>query len=211
MGCDIHMYVEVNDGISWQKVGDVFLGPYGEGGMSDSPYRGRNYDLFAILANVRNGYGFAGVKTGKGFVPISLPKGLPVDVSTEIREESDSWGVDGHSHSWLTLKELKEYAWGQTTEHQGYVSVGEYIVFKQRGKPYSWCGSVGGRNTRTLTNDQMEDLIQSRERKDCYYYTLVKWTELYSVSCDNFLTQTIPALESLGPPDRVRIVFWFDN
>jgi len=29
----------------------------------------RNYDLFAILANVRNGHGFAGIKTGGGIRP----------------------------------------------------------------------------------------------------------------------------------------------
>lgn len=78
-------------------------------------YEGRNYDLFAILADVRNGYGFAGSYTGEGFKPISDPKGLPEDISEEIKKRSDDYGSNGHSHSWFTVKELTEYDWEQET------------------------------------------------------------------------------------------------
>lgn len=86
-------------------------------------YDNRDYDVFAILADVRNGRGFAGIKTGEGFVPISEPKDLPIDVSEEVKKESDYWGGDGHSHSYLTLKELLTYDWhGQTTKKEGMVT-----------------------------------------------------------------------------------------
>jgi hypothetical protein len=78
-------------------------------------YDGRNYDLFAILADVRNGRGFAGFYTGEGFNPISDAKGLPEDVSSEVKAESDRWDCDGHSHSYFNLKELVYYDWEQTT------------------------------------------------------------------------------------------------
>jgi hypothetical protein len=51
------------------------------------PFKYRNYDVFAILANVRNGRGFAGVVTGGGFNPIAMPRGLPPDVSPEVLRE----------------------------------------------------------------------------------------------------------------------------
>jgi len=40
--------------------------------------------------------------------PISPPKGLPEDVSFMTKLDSDIWGEDGHSHSWLSSDELLE-------------------------------------------------------------------------------------------------------
>ncbi len=121
------MYVEVRKNNKWEKVGQVFKG-WKEGILSDQPYHGRNYDLFAILANVRNGRGFAGIKTGEGFNPISEPKGLPEDVSPEVKQSSDDWDVDGHSHSWHTVADLINYNW-----HQETISYGE------KGKYFEFC------------------------------------------------------------------------
>ena len=83
--------------------------------LVDHPYDQRNYALYSILADVRNGYGFAGVFTGMGFTPIAPPRGVPEDASPEYRAEVAAWGGDGHSHSWLTLKELQAYDWHKTT------------------------------------------------------------------------------------------------
>ena len=62
MGCDIHAGIEVHDGNGWKAV--KFPNPY-FGRWEDEerethrlPF-GRNYDAFAILADVRNGVGFA--------------------------------------------------------------------------------------------------------------------------------------------------------
>jgi hypothetical protein len=44
----------------------------------------RVYDVFAILADVRNGYGFAGVTSSSGFDPIAPGRGLPDDLSREV-------------------------------------------------------------------------------------------------------------------------------
>jgi len=52
----------------------------------DSPSENRNYDWFSVLANVRNGYGFAGIKTGEGFKVIAQPKGFPSNASREAME-----------------------------------------------------------------------------------------------------------------------------
>jgi hypothetical protein len=226
MGCDIHDYVEVRENGQWKKVGAVFPNPYhrpnepegepDEDGYAwnakktDHPYKSRNYDLFAILANVRNGYGFAGVDTGNGFVRISEPKGLPSDVSPEVKAISDEYGGDGHSHSWLTLRELEAADWQRTTLHRGWVNVPSYKVFKEKGKPDSWSGGVGGGMVEHLTNKEMDARIESgTAHESCY--TQVEWSETYATSVDGFLTETLPRLRELGGPDDVRMVFWFDN
>lgn len=84
MGTDIHMAVEVKG-----KHGRWFW--YQRG---NEIYDGRNYDLFAQLADVRNGTGFAGVRTGSGFVPISSPRGLPNDISELLAINANGSGND---------------------------------------------------------------------------------------------------------------------
>lgn len=212
MGCDIHAYVEVRNGDVW-KSADVWTEEDGWFSANPTVYNDRNYSLFAILAGVRNGVGFAGCKTGEGFNPISIPRGLPVDVSFEVKRCSDLWGSDGHSHSWLTIAELKAYNWDQETRRQGFVTPKEYKVFKANGRPDSWCGWCGGSSVEHLTESEMGRLVsgEAKEAPEKSCYTLVKWAEKYSESVGLFLTETIPRLETFGPPECVRLVFWFDN
>jgi hypothetical protein len=90
MGCDIRSYVEIRNGDQWEpSPGEVF----------DC----RDYGLFGFLADVRN-YSHSPV--------IAEPRGLPDDVSPEMRTECDEWG-DCHSTSWLTLAELLAYDYDQ--------------------------------------------------------------------------------------------------
>lgn len=278
MGCDVHMFAEKIDGRNgkWKKVGDVFPYPYYRKGepneyreydnedgtkdgwwtnpkKCDSPYKHRNYDLFAMLANVRNGYGFAGCDTGNGFIPIDMPRGLPEDVSPEIKAESDSWDVDGHSHSHFTIQELLDYDWDMVAVHRGIVSMADYLIYIGNGQPYSWCGGVSGPNIEHILEVEMESLVKEKlgenyqpiidniaSRKGDWdalreyemllctkyninaelgqktdeeksYYTQVQWVTPYRESATEFIEETIPRLQKLGDPDKVRIVFWFDN
>jgi len=100
--------------------------------LLDSGYSDRNYGLFAILADVRNGHGFAGVRTGEPTVPISAPRGVPDDASDGYRDEVRQWGEDGHSHTWFTLAELLAYDW------DGQYAVNSFLVHPRglgRGEP----------------------------------------------------------------------------
>ena len=45
--------------------------------------------VFAALADVRNGYGFAGVPTHEAIKPISEARGLPEDRTTSYGEDAD--------------------------------------------------------------------------------------------------------------------------
>lgn len=104
MGTDIHMYVERKIAGSWQLI--------------ESEDLGRNYALFAILADVRNGYGFGGVQKHKPIEPINFPRGLPDDTSNEVREEHGVWDMDAYSCSYLTARELLAADWhGERIEY----------------------------------------------------------------------------------------------
>ena len=83
MGCDIHLHTEVKIHGKWEHYG--------------SPNVPRDYGLFALMA---------GVRKGNDDKPISLPRGLPKDVSTLTKFASDYMGSDGHSHSYLNANEI---------------------------------------------------------------------------------------------------------
>lgn len=242
MGCDIHMRTEIRKKNKWVALGKIFKSPYYDpkkktekdksgyiwnDPKTDEIWEGRNYNLFAMLANVRNGRGFAGCKTGEGFNPISMPKGIPEDASAEYKKMAKEWDGDGHSHSYLTLKELLEYDWEQVSTLYGVVSPMEYAYFKKHGHPNSWCGAVGGGSVKMITNEQMDLIVKSgmaRAIEKAFklnhsiawglagqFYTEVSWNRTYKQCAGYFYTKTIPQMKKLGKPEDVRLVFFFDN
>jgi len=106
MGCDIHLYREVFRNGQWASADpwefDHDEDDDGKPVMSRTvpynqrAYTGRNYDLFGVIAGVRREFDFS--------MP---PRGLPLDVTAEVRDVSNQWEGDGHSHSFLFLHELK--------------------------------------------------------------------------------------------------------
>ena len=108
MGCDIHHVVEKRNAETgkWEAVWPT--GPHKNGGyyFPEAEAGGhriwRNYDIFAVLADVRN---------RGGIVPISEPRGVPHDASDVARDMIDYQGLDAHSHSFVTLGELLRYDW----------------------------------------------------------------------------------------------------
>lgn len=174
MGCDIDIFIERKVDGKWISADkwtpNKYAGEEGEPPMcveyEDRFYRGRNYCLFAMLANVRNGVGFAGCDTGDGFKPVVMPKGLPSDVSPEVKAESDQWDDDGHSHSWLTLAELNAYDWkGQTTKHRGWVDPWNFILWKRDGKLSTYSGGVSGLGVEHISNQMMAYLTDPKNEE----------------------------------------------
>lgn len=237
MGCDIHLYVEKKQDGQWVSADkwtpNKYAGEEGEPDMSveyeDYFYNGRNYNLFAILADVRNGRGFAGCKTGAGFNPIAEPRGVPEDACAEYKAVTGRWDGDGHSHSYFTVSELLAYDWTQTAKLQGWVNAENFEQFmrwnKRQGEgPEESCGDVMGRAIQKISNDEMASHIKAvvgdkrgSEFQEAIaslnpnFYTLVKWEMTYAKCCRTFLSETMPKLWKLGKPDDVRIVFFFDN
>ena len=110
MGCDIHSYAEKKVNGKWEKVGEIFpmdewLRNYYKKDFDESPFDWRSYAMFGFLADVRN---------YSNSEYLSEPKGLPDDISKEVKEKADYWDGDGHSHSFLTVKELIDFDYGKT-------------------------------------------------------------------------------------------------
>lgn len=161
MGADIHMRVETKTPDGWEMVGEIFDSWWREGGKTFEPWEGRNYDLFAMLADVRNGYGFAGVPTGVGFRPIAAPRGIPEDASSDGAEFMESYETDGHSHSYHTLRQLREYDWdGQTTMSCGVVSGDAFEKLRASGEsPDSYAGGISGAGIVTFSEDGYDSWV----------------------------------------------------
>jgi len=144
MGCDIHSFAEVKREGRWEVVSDVFPfddweRDYFKRTHGHEPFRTRNYTTFCL---------FAGVRCREGMPTLAAAKGLPADVSGPVREASDLMDSDGHSHSWLTLREL-----------------------------------LDGADAIAQCRDWMGGQFDAH----------------------------LDVLKTLGEPDDVRIVFWFDN
>lgn len=112
MGCDIHFFVEVRlPNGPWQFFREQLRACKninhntecywcnGTGWECKQLYSGRDYQLFAVLAGVRN---------YMGIMPIAQPRGVPTDLDART-----SWEMDmaDHSCSWFTLKELIAVDW----------------------------------------------------------------------------------------------------
>jgi len=158
MGCDIHAYVEVKRNGGWNEAGEAF----------DC----RNYGLFGFLAGVRN----------YSQVPVlAAPRGLPTDVGDLVRLKSEEWDVDGHTHSWVSLRELIDFDYDQQ--------------FEDRRVTRTWTTLQGARcSDGGCTADPGGGEMTS------YREFLGDW---YMKELDRLCT--------LGDPDDVRVVFWFDN
>lgn len=207
MGCDIHICTEVqkhvNNELCWcnadcfkyNKYYDESAPDEGERKLEIAPiFANRDYTLFSILADVRN---------YSNNVPVCKPKGIPEDCSKVTRKEIDFWGVDGHSHSYLTLRELFEYLETHpTVKFSGMISKEQAEDLDKYGiKPNSWCQSTNmpGYVFREWTerNTVLDPLIKGIKEKLCDEFWIFDDGERES--------------EIRRAMDKVRIVFWFDN
>jgi len=190
MGCDIHLYVENKNQDQWVNCDNWRLDDDGKYEVFPMIIW-RNYDLFSVLANIRN--------YGKNEY-MDEPRGLPEDVCDVIAKLCGDYGIDGHSHSWFTLAELR--AWQKvhpTVQHRGLVTSKQAENLDKHGiLPDSWCQGTSDKSSvwRTWTEeycplDQLVALLEQRMKEVFWIFGSHPWK---------------PELE-----DRIRIVFWFDN
>lgn len=209
MGCDIHFFAERKyktkwtrsypDGKTeehqtegWLKIGKKFkntyfdvleaISDYNEI-VTDQPYRGRNYTLFAFLADVRNYWDVE---------PLAQPRGIPKDISDDLKEVIDDWGGDGHSHSWFTLKELLDADWNQTITKSESLTKKQQMLFEKTHRPPEGIDWEG--------RDSMQE---------------VEWSEYLFEQCEEF-REALRGLRRYAemeeiPYEDIRCVFFFDN
>lgn len=185
MGCDIHSFAERKRNGKWEKVEEGFIEISNEKEKSNEPFDWRSYTIFAFLAGVRN-YDCC--------EPISEPKGLPDDSEflNEIYDEDAFYGVattnkqdieEGyHSCSYLTLKELLDFDYEKTFWNR-----------RISRTTYRTDGSVSGSNGACLAEEGEGEIITYRENLGSNFF------------------KEIEELKTLGEPENVRVVFYFDS
>lgn len=202
MGCDIHMYCEEFksiDGVKhWVNCDHWRLNPYfNEAGLDgEMEYEvvhlcgERNYSMFTALCGVRDYHG----KSPK----ISDPRGFPNDCSHKAMEEYERWGSDGHSHSYVTLREVRDFVKeNRPMKFSGLVTPEQAQDLDENGiLPTSWCQ---GSSNQSLVHRQWED------------NTFQPLQALYEIMAHRFKPYRKPDDIDDEILDDFRIVFFFDN
>lgn len=126
----------------------------------------RNYSLFGMLANVRNGRGFAGCDMGDAVEPI-LPaphtRGWPPDCCPEL--EAERANIE-HTPTWLTVAEMQAYFDRKRSESRilrGVVPGSVYEKLRDKGTlPESWSGGISGKQI-VVVAPAIYDLIDKKK------------------------------------------------
>ena len=152
METDIHSIAQVRRNGSWETVAISVCG---------DP---RSYNTFAMLADVRNGRGFAGIKTSDGFPYIHKPRGLPADLKEPTRDNDDdnsvrvnknhlvaAWDYDGNE---VAIESEKASRVRYLKEDSSRMWLGDHS--------HSWC-------TLTELNTFVENVVKTYTVKLCGY------------------------------------------
>ena len=189
MGCDIHTVVEIkNANGNWIGIDEV-----------PKEFSDRNYSTFAFLADVRNSFNTKGFK----------PKGWPEDMSEISKEMKEKWEDDGHSPSFLTLKELDEFDKSDYCATKCKIVAAFYDKFKELGGVLPEGMSVeepegGGSIMEILAQSMCPDVI-------------IKWPMPEAAQKETLIFKGIEALKEIAKKsnidnfENIRIVFCFDN
>jgi hypothetical protein len=207
MGCDIHVYIERKTKNGWERVPD-HMGPKNNIAHSNqnSWGMGRNYILFGRLASVRRPH----------VVAISGVKGLPADASEEIYE--GYWGDRGyHSASYFSADELlkvkdeplKIHKRLDLKQYKEYLSSNKSIDFIMNQPIYNFCT-----DGKLVSNVEMEKIIALYAFWDGIEYFTDIMCENPGVEDDfyHLFGVILPKMLEIEPdPEKIRMVFWFDN
>lgn len=209
MGTDIHGVVQWRHP-EWQNWAGETMPPSHwctENHFEDS----RNYRVFAALAGVRNGRGFAGIYTHDPIKIIAEPRGFPDDFDKDEVAQSlgleAEWFMGDHTFSWLTLNEVRLWdGWDQTLYESGILNRQQYVKFTENSvPPESWSGDVWGRDVIVANHDE-------GDFPDGWNHVRVSWQRPLRDSCRLFLTwiDYLVMRHEMWNHD-VRLVFGFDS
>jgi len=171
----------------------------------------RNYLMFAILGNSCTGsrhldfydYNY----DADPIEPVAPRRGLPGDVSDEVRAAAGVLGSDGHTHSYLTVRELLGYDWDRTTRHVGLLDTKAHDTAGLAQWTQARLDARGG----PYFQHEIEDYFVPRENvADCRQ---LNWTEPYWRNLPKQFFGALLRMARLAGDDldSVRCVFWFDN
>lgn len=209
MGTDIRCYAERRVNGKWELCEPLVPNPdYYPADPSDPPYADdasepefkpqeiydeRNYSVFAIIADIRNGS-----HSDEDYESIAPQRGLPEDISNELAEWANYWAQYAYGFTWCSFAELLNFPWKQK-------SIKKKAMVDPRAAYLFNNGS-----------DSFPHLLWPRDvRKEYAGYmkggVTVTWRATYEESAGSyFLVNTFEKLASFGKPEDVRLVMWFD-
>ena len=261
MGTDIHLSIEVNvpryvylaDGekkYEWQALTFPYVDEFWLDKLEENPddelaakyayrvgelYDGRNYSLFAVLSDVRNGFGFAGITTGDAVIPSpAATRGIPTWSAYGRDREFDMPSGFLHSIGWLRLTEMFDgtVPWDQSEYKTGYFSAGTLSILdpewleERQGTPrlregeddrgFGWSGQVSGANV--VNHESYDEYLAAYAdtmfdpTKD--HYVKLGWYTSPREQCADFI-EAMEWLRDTGlngiPADKCRIVIGYDS
>lgn len=184
----------------------------------------RHYQLFAVLAGVRNGYGFAGAPTGEAVTPIAEPRGLPSDFAMDDEahplatlehmdpgrrkyhqagEKLEQWMGD-HTYSWLTGAEM--LAWAEKAPEvvkTGVLDRAVYEAWDGATRPPSYSGGISGRDVVLVNDNSVE-----KEQAPNWTHIRCTWQSDLRAELAYFFDEVARLVAEHGD---VRFVFGFDS
>ncbi|HLY31406.1 MAG TPA: hypothetical protein VKQ36_10275 [Ktedonobacterales bacterium] len=204
MGTNIMMCAEQRVDSQWRLLGPLIDNPdYDPAENPEEPrlkpveiYDVRNYDLFSILADVRN------ASDGPGRLDvIAPPRGMPPDLSPEISAWVSCFDSDSlQTPSWLTLRELLAFDWEHVSNHPTYDQLAGTYVVDALVRDSSGALVYHLARIEPLAGDEF------LARPPSPHATYATYAELAG---KKFMEGVLRPLQEAGDPDDVRIVFWF--
>lgn len=211
MGTDIHAIVRVTKKgkeVRRVEVPDMFLD--------------RDYDFFTVLANVRNGTGFAMSerytrKANYYTDERGFPKGFkPLGEAGSIYFEEGHW-AGYHDFGYVTSSELiAQYDVAtQVVEKVGLFSLDDYKKKLSGDTDFGWCGDVRGKKVVKIEGQDIDinfilELEKIEKKTDKSIFIKHKWeTQPFKDKID----ELIKFLEvcKRGPDEETQFIFGFDS
>jgi hypothetical protein len=231
VGTDIPLaLVEKKIGNTWMPDVDHIWPDPGTGRMRNYPAFTREYELFSILADVRNRSG-RGTKTeqplppeiGGVYVydtddgghdtltPISNPKGVPADASLiwTLGLTVFDLRLNLHDMSYLTLEELTTDLWDQQIYRDAYLLEEEYLALQRDGiEPTTL---ARGTNPENVVNE-VEYAAGKRGENGTAIFTRWRAQPLRSIAPWFFrYLEIMKQIAPDGDPRKVRLLIAFDS
>lgn len=199
MGTDISLYAEWRSQEHWQFIGTMVKNEmyeydpeYETAYRPASLYDIRNYSLFAILADIRNGF------MEDKYEYIAPLRGLPDNLSPELEAWSELRRVRDGDSGWLTLEELVAFDWYGKSRRK-YARVDErvaHLFHPECSFPFrEWPKGI-----------QCSYSIALKEQANA------SWTETYAEAAGSDFMELLDEMaKKYGISHDVRFIFWFDH
>lgn len=232
MGCDIHIRIQVQEGDEWKTV------PYREepyvsreklksgedyyrreweaidawkGVVMPNAFTSRNYNLFGMLADVRNG------TWGDEWPALAPHRGLPNGVDSdgdehELAEATGEYWLGDHSHTVISLEELEGYGWDSiTVKGRGYVPAEEFDALAPGQKPDGYSAGIFGGNAVIYTPEAWAAQGRRKAHPEESPYIQARWRQTAREGCRDWPGEVLPRLREIAAGRPLRLLIGFDN